>query len=220
MSTPLRMLISAGPTREFVDPVRFFSNPSTGKMGVAVCAAAAQAGHAVTLVLGPTHVAAPAGVQVIKVISAAEMHDAVLAQFGACDVLVMTAAVADYRPASIATKKQHKTGAPLTLTMEPTADILMAAAARVQRQVLIGFAAETGAVLASAAKKLREKHLDLIIANDVQYAAAGFGAEQLRAWALWRDGAERDLGLADKNALATFIVAEAERLAGERLLGI
>ena len=220
MSAPLRMLVSAGPTREFIDPVRFLSNPSTGMMGVAVCAAAVAAGHRVILVLGPTHVAAPAGVQVIPVVSAAEMHDAVLAQFGACDVLVMTAAVADFRPATPATKKQHKAGAPLTLTMEPTADILMAAAARVQRQVLIGFAAETGAVLASAARKLREKHLDLIIANDVQYADAGFGAARLRAWALWRDGAERDLGLADKTALATFIVAEAQRMAAARVSGI
>jgi phosphopantothenoylcysteine decarboxylase/phosphopantothenate--cysteine ligase len=220
MSAPLRVLVSAGPTREFIDPVRFLSNPSTGKMGVAVCAVAAAAGHAVTLVLGPTHLAAPAGVQVVRVVSAAEMCAAVLAQFDACDVLVMTAAVADFRPVSCAPVKQHKADAPLTLAIAPTDDILMAAAARMQRQVLIGFAAETGAGLASAARKLREKHLDLIVANDVQCAQAGFGAEHLRAWALWRGGAERDLGLADKNALAAFIVAEAERLAGERLLGI
>jgi phosphopantothenoylcysteine decarboxylase/phosphopantothenate--cysteine ligase len=145
------------------------------------------------------------------------MLEAVLAQFGACDVLVMTAAVGDYRPTSVATKKQHKSDAPLVLTLQPTEDILAAASLRAQQQVLIGFAAETGDVRESAARKLVAKRLDMIIANDVQQANAGFGAGHLRAWALWRDGSARDLGMADKPALATFIVAEAARLAAAKM---
>jgi phosphopantothenoylcysteine decarboxylase/phosphopantothenate--cysteine ligase len=141
------------------------------------------------------------------------MHDAVLRALPACDVLVMTAAVGDYRAARRRSRKLHKRGAPLTLRLIPTSDILKDAAKRAHGQVLIGFAAETDNVCASAARKLAEKDVDLIIANEVGGADVGFGADSLRAWLLWRDGRRRALGRVKKTALARRIVTAAEELA-------
>jgi len=207
----LHLLISAGPTREYLDPVRFISNPSTGRMGYALAEAAARAGHRVTLVSGPVTLAPPPRVKVVKVESAREMHAAIHSVFPQCDAVVMTAAVGDYQAARPRAHKLHKTGATLTLRLVRTPDIL-ASLPRRRRQIVIGFAAETHAMCASAARKLAGKNLDMIVANDVSAADAGFGAAALRAVMIWRDGRRRDLGRCSKRSLAQQLVRETEQL--------
>jgi len=171
------VLVSAGPTQEAVDPVRYLSNHSSGKMGFAVAAAARRRGATVTLVAGPTALPDPPGVEVIRVTSAAEMATALTRAFQRATVLVMAAAVADYRPARPLTRKMKKGPASLTLALEKTRDILAGLAARKGRRLVVGFAAETHDVVAEARRKLREKGLDLIVANDVTAPGAGFGSD-------------------------------------------
>jgi phosphopantothenoylcysteine decarboxylase/phosphopantothenate--cysteine ligase len=174
----MKLLVTAGPTREFLDPVRFLSNRSTGKMGYAIAAAGAARGHAVHLISGPVAQEAPAGVLVTRVISAADMLEAVLAAFADCDALVMCAAVADWRPKRRSAQKLKKDVMDGVLELERTADILQAVSGlRRQDQVIVGFAAETENVNASAAGKLRRKGLDLVVANDVSRTDAGFEAD-------------------------------------------
>ncbi len=161
----LRILISAGPTREFFDTVRFISNPSSGKMGYALARAAAQRGHAVTLVTGPVHVRPPKGVEVVPVVSAAEMARACRNVFRASDVAIMTAAVADYRPVDRLDRKLAKQAKLRTVKLEPTEDIAAALGARKGRRLLIGFAMEDHDARAHAEGKLRRKNCDLIVLN-------------------------------------------------------
>ena len=173
-----RVLVTAGPTFEDLDPVRFIGNRSSGKMGYAVAAEAARRGAAVVLVTGPTHLDPPAGVEVVRVRSAADMHQAVMARVAATDAVVMAAAVADYTPESVADRKVAKAEGGWTVPLTRTVDILAALGAlpsRVSRRpVLIGFAAETHDVLDHADTKRRRKGVDLIVANDVGAAGAGF----------------------------------------------
>lgn len=169
------VLVSAGPTREHVDPVRFLSNPSTGRMGFAVAAAAARRGARVTLVSGPVALPTPSGVERVDVTSAAELAEALNQTFPACDVLVMTAAVADYRPVHRSEHKRKKDSWDGTLNLEPTDDILAGLSARKGRQVLVGFAMETRDLEASARRKLERKGLDLVVANRLTTPGAGFG---------------------------------------------
>lgn len=211
----LHILVSAGPTREYLDPVRFISNPSTGRMGYAVAQAAVRAGHRVTLVSGPVALTPPAGARVVHVERVREMQAAIHAAFPACDALIMTAAVGDYQAARPRKNKLHKTGRVLTLRLVRTPDIL-ASLPRRRRQIVIGFAAETDAMHASAARKLAAKQLDLIVANDVSAPDAGFGHPALRAALLYRDGHVRELGRCSKQALARLLVREAERLCAAR----
>jgi len=211
----LHILVSAGPTREYIDPVRFISNPSSGRMGYAVAAAALRAGHRVTLVSGPVALPPPAGVRILHVERVREMHAALRAHFSSCDALIMTAAVGDYQAARPRTAKLHKTGRVLTLRLVRTRDIL-ASLPRRRRQVVVGFAAETDAVLASAARKLAAKHLDMIVANDVSAPDAGFGQAALRAALLYCDGRVRDLGRCSKQALARLLVREVEHMCAHR----
>lgn len=171
------VLVSAGPTQEAVDPVRYLSNHSSGKMGFAVAAAARRRGASVTLVAGPTALPDPPGVEVIRVTSAAEMAAALARAFPRATVLVMAAAVADYRPARPLARKMKKGLASLTLSLEKTRDILAGLAVRKGRRIVVGFAAETHDVVAEARRKLREKGLDLIVANDVTAPGAGFGSD-------------------------------------------
>ena len=168
----MRSLITAGGTREYIDPVRFISNASSGKMGYALARAALKAGHDVTLITAPTAFKPPAGAQTIHVESAAEMFEAVKEHFAGCDCLIMAAAVADYTPAHRAKTKLKKQPAKLTLELKPTPDILKWAGrqGRVCRahhnpKTLVGFALEDKDLRTNAERKMREKHLDMIIAN-------------------------------------------------------
>jgi len=207
------VLITAGPTREALDPVRYLGNRSSGKMGFAVAAAAAAAGARVTLVAGPVALATPAGVERVDVESAAEMHAAVMARAPACDLFIAAAAVADYRPAAAAEQKIKKDKATLQLALVRNPDILAEVAALPAAPFTLGFAAETDDVLGYAREKLERKGLDMIAANRVGLAGLGFEADDNALHLLWRDG-ERDLGRGPKRQLATLLVeAIAERLA-------
>lgn len=173
----VQVCITAGPTREAIDPVRYISNHSSGKMGYALAAAAADAGAQVTLISGPTQLACPDRVTRVDVISAQDMYDAALAQMGSCQIFIACAAVADYRPVSTATQKikKHKEAMHIELVRNP--DIVAAVAGHEQRPFTVGFAAETQDVLSYARGKLERKGLDLIIANDVSNSDIGFNSD-------------------------------------------
>ena len=196
-----RLVVSAGPTFEDIDPVRFIGNRSSGKMGFAIAAAAARRGAEVVLVAGPVALATPAGVQRVDVRSAAQMHDAVLAALPA-DAYIAAAAVADYTPARVAPAKIKKSAAHLSIDLVPTADILADVAVHALRpRLLVGFAAETDNVEAHARGKLQGKRLDLIAANRVGVAGSGFESD-VNALTIYWDGGERAFGPAPKTELA------------------
>jgi phosphopantothenoylcysteine decarboxylase/phosphopantothenate--cysteine ligase len=202
-----RLLVSAGPTFEDIDPVRFLGNRSSGRMGFALAEAAARAGAEVTLVAGPVKLATPAGVTRIDVRSAAELREAVLGALPGQDAYVGAAAVADYRPATIAGRKIKKGDDPMTLTLERTADVLAEVAVHAQRpRCVIGFAAETHDVEAYARGKLAAKKLDAIAANRVGMAGSGFDADDNALVLYWHDGSH-DFGHAPKPELARGLVA-------------
>jgi len=162
----MRILITAGGTREYIDPVRFISNASSGRMGYALARAAFKAGHKVTLITAPTNQSPPSDVKLVEVETAVQMFEAVKKNFEKCDCLIMAAAVADYTPARPAKTKIKKSNKPLTLKLKPTTDILKwAGKHKSKNQVIVGFALEDKVVRARAEKKLREKNLDMIIAN-------------------------------------------------------
>ena len=203
----LTVLLTAGPTREALDPVRFISNRSTGRMGFAVAEAAAQAGARVMLVSGPVSLKTPPGVERMDVESAVEMHAAVMQRVRQADIFIATAAVADYRAASPADQKIKKTRDALTLELVRNPDILAEVAAlRSHRPFTVGFAAETHDVLHYAEDKRRRKNLDLIAANQVGVAGSGFESEQNELHVLW-EGGEKVLPLADKTLLGQQLVA-------------
>ena len=215
----LRFIVTAGPTREYLDPVRFLSNPSTGKMGFAVARAARAAGHEVTLVAGPVALKTPRGVQRVDVVSARDMLAAVrkaLADNAGPTALVMTAAVADWRPAKCADRKLKKSQMQGTLHLVRNPDILKSLGRRTNGSLRIGFAAETGAPVQEAARKCREKGLDLVVANDVTQPGSGFGVETNRVTFVFPDGRVEPLPLMSKIAVARRIVRLAEKLAGVR----
>lgn len=172
-----KVLVSAGPTYEYIDPVRFIGNRSSGKMGYALAEAAMSAGAEVALVSGPVHLTAPPGIRVINVVSALEMETAVKKEYTDSDIVIMAAAVADYRPEVYASQKLKKDGQPWQLKLIQNPDILADLGKDKGRRFLVGFAAETQKLDNYARKKLREKHLDLIIANDVSREDAGFNVE-------------------------------------------
>jgi phosphopantothenoylcysteine decarboxylase/phosphopantothenate--cysteine ligase len=200
-----RVLITAGPTRERIDPVRFISNRSSGKMGFAVAQAAREAGAEVVLVSGPVSLPTPTAVRRIDVESAADMLNAVLGEVDRADIFISTAAVADYRPATAAEQKIKKTSDRMDLCMERTADVLATVAARPNRPFVVGFAAETEAVEQHARGKLLKKNLDMIAANEVGHDKA-FDCEDNQLIVLWRAG-RRDLPRASKATLARQLVA-------------
>jgi len=200
-----RVLITAGPTRERIDPVRFISNRSSGKMGFAVAQAAREAGAEVILVSGPVSLATPTGVRRIDVESAADMLNAVLGEVEGIDIFISTAAVADYRPATAAEQKIKKTSDHMDLSMERTADVLATVAARPNRPFVVGFAAETESVEQHARAKLLKKNLDMIAANEVGHDKA-FDCEDNQLLILWRAG-RRELPKASKVSLARQLVA-------------
>lgn len=196
------VLVTAGPTLEDLDPVRFVSNRSTGRMGFRVAEAARDRGARVILVAGPTEIDPPAGVELVRVRSAQEMHDAVMARAGEAGIVVMAAAVSDYRPAQVAERKVKKSDGPLSIEMARTPDILKALGERKQGRFLVGFAAETEAVERYALDKLRRKNADLIVANDVSRAGLGFGSEANAAVLLDAAGGRVEVPATSKRALA------------------
>jgi phosphopantothenoylcysteine decarboxylase/phosphopantothenate--cysteine ligase len=195
------VLVTAGPTVEDIDPVRFVSNRSTGRMGYRVAEAARDRGARVVLVSGPTPLPAPSGMEVVAVRSTSDMAAAVERHFAAADVVVMAAAVSDYRPASVAPSKVKKGDGPLSLELVRTTDILRGLGARKGERFLVGFAAETDRVAEYARGKLREKNLDLIVANDVSQPGQGFAAET-NAAVLIDAAAETPVPLTSKRAVA------------------
>lgn len=209
----MRILVTAGPTREFMDPVRFISNRSSGKMGYAVAIAARNRGHEVVLVSGPVALAAPVGVTVIPVVSAAEMLAAVSGNLDSCDVLVMAAAVSDWRPAVVSGQKLKKLKREPDLRLEPTADILQTLKPRKGNRVFVGFAAETEQVEAEARRKLVSKGLDLIIANDVSQADAGFDVDTNRVVLITSDALPLSLPLMPKQEVGDRIITWVEERA-------
>jgi phosphopantothenoylcysteine decarboxylase / phosphopantothenate---cysteine ligase len=200
-----RVLVTAGPTRERMDPVRFISNRSSGKMGFAVAQAARAAGAEVVLVSGPVSLPTPPGVRRIDVESAADMLAAVLGELAGTHVFISTAAVADYRPVSAAAQKIKKTSDRLEVSMERTPDVLATVAARPDRPFVVGFAAETESVEQNARTKLMKKNLDMIAANEVGDDKA-FDCEENQLFVLAR-GARYELGRAGKLTLARGLVA-------------
>ena len=207
-----KVLVTAGPTREPLDPVRYLSNRSSGKMGYAIAAAAARAGARVVLVSGPVGLAAPEGTERVSVETAQEMLRAVQAHVGGADVFVAAAAVADYRPRASSPQKLKRSAAALTLTLEPAPDVLGWVAGLPRRPFLVGFAAETEELEANARHKLGRKGLDLIAANRVGVPGTGFDADENELDVYWEGGARR-LGRAPKTVLGRELVA----LIGERL---
>ncbi len=201
-----RILITAGPTRETIDPVRFISNPSSGKMGYALARAAEMRGADVTLVTGPTALATPFNVRAVAVTSAADMATAVLNRLDDVDIVVKSAAVADYRPTSVAAHKIKKTQAEQTLTLERTQDILKAIGQRKSNQVLVGFAAETQDLDDNAAQKVKTKNLDMLVGNLIGAAGAGFETDTNTATLYFKDGSKEALEKMPKFDLAHVIL--------------
>ena len=200
------VLVTAGPTREPLDPVRYLTNRSSGKMGYALAAAAAARGAAVILVSGPTALPAPDGVEVLPVETAQEMHDAVLARLPAATVVIKAAAVADYRPKISQPRKIKKSGAETVLALEMTPDILAEIGRRKGARILVGFAAETEELVANARQKLLRKGLDLVVANDVTRPGAGFDAETNVVTLVGTDGSIEELPQLSKRAVAERIL--------------
>jgi phosphopantothenoylcysteine decarboxylase/phosphopantothenate--cysteine ligase len=202
----LRVLLTAGPTQEPIDPVRFITNRSSGKMGYAIAEAARDAGAAVTLVSGPTRLAPPAGCDFVAVSTAAEMCETVLARVAACDIFIGTAAVADYTVRAPATQKLKKKGTAHALELTPTQDILRTVAALPDGPFTVGFAAETERLAEHARGKLESKALDMIAANLVGRPGSGFESDDNELTVFWQAG-EKQLGKASKQSLARALVA-------------
>jgi phosphopantothenoylcysteine decarboxylase / phosphopantothenate---cysteine ligase len=210
-----RILITAGPTFEDIDPVRFVGNRSSGRMGYAIAAEAVRRGATVTLVTGPTHLTPPQVDEVVKVRSAADMHAAVMGRAATSDVVVMSAAVADYTPAQPSDQKVKKADGPVNITLTRTKDILGELGKLPSRQqrkpILIGFAAETTDVVSYAQQKLQQKGADLIVANDVSRSDAGFDVDTTAVTLVSSKGAE-DVPLQSKAAVASKILDRVEDL--------
>jgi phosphopantothenoylcysteine decarboxylase/phosphopantothenate--cysteine ligase len=206
------VLVTAGPTCEDLDPVRYLTNRSSGKMGYAVAQAAARRGAKVILVSGPTALETPAGVRRVDVRTAAQMHEAVTKDFAACSIGIFAAAVADYRPAEKHTEKLKKTGDRLTVELEPTVDILQEIARAKGDKFIVGFAAETTDVGQNARKKLAAKNLDLVVANDVSAEGAGFDHDTNVVSLFYRDGRDVALPKMSKAEVAQRILDEIVRL--------
>lgn len=201
-----RVVITAGPTREALDPVRFISNHSSGKMGYALAQAAIDAGAQTILVSGPVHLPAPDHARVVKVESAAEMLEQCLLLLTDCDIFIACAAVADYRPAAVEQQKIKKGAEQISLMLVRNPDIVATVAASEKRPFVVGFAAETQELLTHAREKMSRKGLDMIIANDVSDRSIGFNSDNNQATVLWADG-EQPLPLGSKATMARQIIA-------------
>ncbi|WP_191561755.1 bifunctional phosphopantothenoylcysteine decarboxylase/phosphopantothenate--cysteine ligase CoaBC [Metabacillus idriensis] len=202
------VMITAGPTREKVDPVRYFTNHSSGKMGYAIAEAAKQMGAKVTLISGPVNLIPPAGVTTIFTESAEEMYGEVLNRYGEADIVIKSAAVADYRPSKALDQKMKKQDGSLTIEMERTKDILKELGQRKEQQILVGFAAETENVEEYAISKLQKKNLDMIVANNVTQEGAGFGTDTNIVTMYKKDGEKIKLPVLSKQEVAKQLLKE------------
>jgi phosphopantothenoylcysteine decarboxylase/phosphopantothenate--cysteine ligase len=211
------VLVTAGPTRESVDPVRFISNRSSGRMGVAIAEAAWRRGAVVTIVAGPLEVAVPSGVRVERVETTDEMSAAVGKLLPEKDIVVMAAAPADFRPAKTSTDKIKRATGAKTIELESTADILATTRDRRKKNAtVVGFALETRELIANAEKKLADKGLDLVVANDALEPGAGFGGDTNKVTFVYPDGARESLAMMSKHAVADEILDRIERIRNGR----
>ena len=201
-----RVLVTAGPTREFFDPVRYISNPSSGKMGFAIARAAEHRGASVTLVAGPVNLPDPPNIAVIRVTTAEEMAQAVFDKMEGSDIIIKSAAVSDYRPKDIADHKIKKGDEENILILSKNQDILKALGQRKKHQILVGFAAETQALEANASKKLAEKNLDMIVGNLVNVSGSGFGTDTNQVTLFYRNGTKESPPVMEKEAVANMIL--------------
>ncbi|MBD3106782.1 bifunctional phosphopantothenoylcysteine decarboxylase/phosphopantothenate--cysteine ligase CoaBC [Bacillus sp. AGMB 02131] len=211
-----KVLVTAGPTKERIDPVRFITNHSTGKMGYAIAEEAAKMGADVTLVSGEVQLSPPPNVNIIKVRSAQDMYEAVAAQFDKQDLVVKSASVADYRPKLVHDQKMKKKDGDLVIELERTIDILKTLGERKTSQVLVGFAAETENVEEYAKQKLEKKNVDMIVANNVSVKGAGFGSDTNIVTMFKRDGSKIELPILSKHDVAKEILNESAKLLAER----
>ena len=202
----MKFVVTAGPTREPLDPVRYLSNRSSGKMGYSIAAAALEAKHEVILISGPVALTAPSGAEVVRVTRGEEMFEAAAAHFARCDVFVMCAAVCDYKPAAYTPQKTKKQEGPFSLALEPTRDILASLTSRPHDCLVVGFAAETEELMASAQRKLRDKNCDLIVANDVGRAEVGMDSDDNELVVFFKNGESEKLSRAKKTELARVLL--------------
>ena len=209
----MRFLITAGPTREPIDPVRYLSNRSSGKMGYAIAEAAIEAGHGVVLISGPVAIGRPHGAALIPISTSDQMFDAVQEQTRNCDVLVMCAAVADYKPVAVFTKKIKKRDAKLSLELIPTRDVL-SSLPKNRKYLVVGFAAETENIETNAQKKLLKKNCDVIVAND---ARVGMESDENEVEIYFRGGEKRKISRALKKIVARELVKIFEKYFEKRL---
>jgi phosphopantothenoylcysteine decarboxylase/phosphopantothenate--cysteine ligase len=206
------VLVTAGPTREAIDPIRFLSNRSSGRMGHRLAEVAWERGADVTLITGPTQLPAPVGARVVRIETTGELEDAVRRELPQADVLIMAAAPSDYRPSSASDTKRPRSTGEWSLLLEPTTDILGATrAARKAGSIIVGFALETGNALAKGRTKLQQKGLDLIVINDALEPGAGFDVDTNRVTIVSRAGDEWDLPLQSKRDVALGILERVER---------
>ncbi len=212
----LKVLVSAGPTREDLDPVRYISNYSSGKMGYAVAQAAAERGAQVVLVSGPVSLEVPRGVKLISVTTACEMHDAIMNDFAGCDAVVMAAAVADFRAAELSALKIKKKDDEFVVRLEKNPDILKELGSIKGDKILVGFCAETDHLVENALKKIDAKNLDIIVANDVTMEGAGFGTDTNIIKIIKRDGSIADLPLMTKLEAAHRVLNEISGIAVDK----
>ncbi|MEP7014348.1 MAG: phosphopantothenoylcysteine decarboxylase [Verrucomicrobiota bacterium] len=199
----MRFLVTAGPTREPIDPVRYLSNRSSGKMGYAIAEAALEAGHEVVLISGPVNLKSPGATQFVGVMTSDEMHDAVHRHLSGCDIVVMCAAVADYKPAIVHAEKIKKSAEPFALDLIPTRDILASLPRQNRHFLVVGFAAETNNIEKYANQKLREKHCDIIVANDV---GIGMETDENEVTILFRNNEQAKISRASKQKVARELV--------------
>jgi phosphopantothenoylcysteine decarboxylase/phosphopantothenate--cysteine ligase len=207
-------LITAGPTQEPIDPVRFLSNPSSGKMGYALARAARRRGADVVLISGPVSIDAPIDVGLIRVRTAQEMKEAVLSRFDSASIVIKAAAVSDYRPVNVSDHKIKKVDESLALELSRTPDILRRLGEIKGDRLLVGFAAETEDLVKNAATKLKEKNLDLIVANNVQMSDSGFGVDTNRVTLIFADARQESLSLMSKDDLADLILDRVKGIRG------
>ncbi len=216
-ASSIRCLVSAGPTREFFDPVRYVTNPSSGKMGYALAEAARDQGWRVDLVSGPVSLPPPPGISLHPVVTGEEMYQAIDRLFDSCDILIMTAAILDYRPRQRSDRKIKKDQLSMIIDMEPVIDVLATVAQRKQpHQLILGFAAETDNLETYALKKLQNKNADLIAANLIGSSEGGFEKEDNTIHLYGHGGFHRKLGPALKSILARALISELD----QRLHGI
>jgi phosphopantothenoylcysteine decarboxylase/phosphopantothenate--cysteine ligase len=202
----VRFLITAGPTREPIDPVRYISNRSSGKMGYAIAEAALAAGHDVTLISGPVNLDPPPSAHLVAILTSDEMYGAVHRHARECDVLVMCAAVADYKPREVSETKIKKRNEQFALDLIPTRDILASLPRKDRKFLLVGFAAETNDIEENAKQKLRAKHCDIIVANDVSSPDSGMESDENEVTIFFRNGENEKISRTSKKNIARKLV--------------